>query len=57
MSQRGRINQQVTDWRAQAPKPHKPEPDARDGVDLAVIIIASWAACFIAGFVAQRFFN
>jgi hypothetical protein len=34
-----------------------PAPDTSDGVDVTVIIIASWLACFIAGIVVQRYFS
>lgn len=58
MTLRGRINQQVTDWRTQmatARKASAPiKPDINDGIDLAVILIALWLACFVAGIVYGR---
>ena len=58
MTLRGRINQHVTDWRTQMATAHKTsapvKPDTSDGVDLAVILIALWLACFVAAIVYGR---
>lgn len=64
MSLRGRINQGVSDWRDQrtvlgnttqpAPRAQYEAPDTSDGVDLAIIIIVVWLACFVAGVICGR---